>query len=67
MKLSPPPLKKTSADASYDILTVVSLNSQVCQDVTLCDWLCINQYFNGTYCLELQNQAVMQTQSDLED
>jgi len=33
----------------------------------LCDWLCINQYCNGTYCLELQDQAVMETLSDLQD
>jgi hypothetical protein len=58
---------KNPVEASHDILTVVSLKSQVCQDVTLCDWLCINQYFNGTYCLELPNQAVMETLSDLED
>ena len=37
------------------------------QDVTLCDGLCINQYCNGTYCHELQDQAVMETLSDLED
>jgi hypothetical protein len=59
--------KRNTADASYDILAVVSLKSQVCQDVTLCDWLCINQYFKGTYCLELQDQAVMETLSGRED
>jgi len=64
--LSPHP-QKTPADASYKMLTVVSLKIRVCQDVMLCDWLCTNQYFKGTQCFEIQDQAVFETLSDLED
>ena len=46
---------------------MVSLKSQVCQDVMLCDWVCINQYFKGKIFFELWDQAVMETLSDLED
>ena len=63
--LSPHP-QKTPANESDDILAMVSLKSLVCQDVFLCDWLCINHYFKGTYCFEIRDQAVMETLSDLE-
>jgi hypothetical protein len=62
--MSPPPHKKT-ANARYEVLAVVSLKSQVFQDVTLCEWLCGN--FKGTLCLELWDQAVIETLPDLED
>jgi len=62
-----PPPKKNRADARHDILAAVSLKIQVCQDMMPCDWVCLNQYFSGNWCLELQDQTVMETLSELED